>query len=136
MSTATIARKPSTGFVTLAFLLLCSLLSTVTEGFDSTLPLDLNIAYPPLSLHSIPCDPPRFSDHNICTTEKFYIYNHFPPDLVDLWPKKDGELRKHYRTNNGTGEFFNASLGMHETHQFTVFTPIYERLLYDYRYDK
>lgn len=89
---------------------------------------------PPLNLHSIPCDPPRFSDHDICTTDKFYIYDHFPADLVDLWPKKDGELRKHYRKNYGTGEIFNASLGMHETHQFTVFTPIYERLLHDYRY--
>ena len=102
-------------------------------GINYSVPLDLNIAEPPLNLHSVPCDPPRFSDYNICTTEKFFIYDHFPPELVDLWPKRDGELRMHYRANNGTGEFFNQSLGMHETHQFTVFTPIYERLLHDYR---
>jgi hypothetical protein len=88
---------------------------------------------PPLNLHSVPCDPPRFSDYNICTTEKFYIYDHFPPELVDLWPKKDGELKKHFKMNFALGKIVNASLGMYDTHQFAAFTPIYARLLHDYR---
>mmetsp|Transcript_18931 Transcript_18931/g.31626 ORF Transcript_18931/g.31626 Transcript_18931/m.31626 type:complete len:501 (+) Transcript_18931:158-1660(+) len=117
----------------LPLLLCCFCTLERVLGINYSVPLDLNIAEPPLNLHSVPCDPPRFSDYNICTTEKFFIYDHFPPELVSLWPKRDGELRKHYRANNGTGEFFNKSLGMHETHQFTVFTPIYRRLLNDYR---
>ena len=93
----------------------------------------ISLADPPLNLHSVPCDPPRFSDYNICTTDKFFIYDHFPADLVDLWPKKDGELKKHFKQNFGLGKVVNATLGMHDTHQFTAFTPIYARLLNDYR---
>lgn len=117
----------------LLFGILLFLQFTLTKSFDSTQPLNLNIKEPPLNYHSFICNPPRFSDYNICTSEKFFIYDHFPPEVADLWPKKDGELRMHYRANNGVGEFVNSSIGMHETHQFTVFTPIYERLLHDYR---
>ena len=123
-------------FLVRVLLLCCSLAVSVNNSHSSSsssVPLDLNIADPPLSLHSLPCNPPRFSDHNICTSERFFIYDHFPQKLLDLWPRKNGELKKHYKSNYGTGEFFNVSLGMHETHQFTVFTPIYHRLLHDYR---
>lgn len=113
-------------------LLFAILMKSVMSGFDT--PKGMSLTDPPLNLHSVPCDPPRFSDYNICTTERFYIYDHFPVELVNLWPKKDGELRKHYQMNSGTGKLVNATIGMHETHQFAAFTPIYERLLHDYRY--
>lgn len=103
----------------------------VRSGFDT--PKGISLVDPPLNLHSVPCDPPRFSDYNSCTTEKFFIYDHFPPELVDLWPKRDGEMKKQYKMNHALGKVVNATLGMHETHQFTVFTPIYRRLLNDYR---
>jgi hypothetical protein len=101
------------------------------SGFETA--KGLSLRDPPLSLHSLPCNPPRFSDHDICTSERFFIYDHFPQQLLDLWPRKDGELKKHYKLNHALGKQVNASLGMHDTHQFAAFTPIYHRLLHDYR---
>lgn len=109
----------------------CRCCDDVLCGFDT--PKGISLLDPPLNLHSVPCEPPRFSDYNICTTDKFYIYDHFPSDLIDLWPKRDGELKKHYKKNFALGKMINMSLGLHDTHQFAVFTPIYERLLHDYR---
>lgn len=64
--------------------------------------------------------------------QRFFMHE-LPSELVDLWPRRSGELRKQCRQHFGLGRLLDPSLGLHETHQFTVFTPIYHRLLHDPR---
>lgn len=63
---------------------------------------------------------------------KFYIYD-WPKELVYIWPDNYSHHRisihKKFREHGGAGPLINAANGVHHTHQYSLFTLLYNRLL-------
>jgi hypothetical protein len=65
--------------------------------------------------------------------KKFYIYD-WPESVLDLWPERYDHHRlsfasAEFRDNNGFGRLLDQQTGAYFTHQYSLFTIVYQRLL-------
>ena len=65
--------------------------------------------------------------------KNFYIYD-WPESIVDLWPHaythhKLSFSSPSFRENNGFGPLLDETTGAYFTHQYSLFTIVYARLM-------